>query len=906
LTKRFRRAIPNVNDPPKMAGANHLWAQFGLVMNKGKHMRLSRPSLSRLALSCLAGVSVGALATSAFAQTTPAPAAEPETEVVVITATKRETTLQATPVAVSVTTADTIAKAQVRDLNDIQTLVPSLRVSTNQSSTNATFTIRGFGNGANNAGIEPSVAIFIDGVYRSRAGAAIGDLPNIQRVEVLRGPQSTLFGKNASAGVISIVTREPKFEFGGSAELSYGNFNAIVAKGDITGPLGENAAGALSFGYNSRDGYVDNLFTGESLNDRNRYNIRGDLLITPNDKLKVRMIADYDALNESCCAVVNVLSGPASGAIKFIGGQLVENSPFSDTVRYDIPQINEIENKGVSLQVDYEFGKLAFTSISSYRNSHSDADGDVDFTTAALASVPQIQDIDTLTQEFRLASDYDGPVNFLLGAYLFKEKIDQTSAVIYGRDFRNYVSVLTQARPTLDLLEVLTGNAPGSFQRAGTGTTERFGIENDAQSIFGTVDFKLSDKVTLTGGFNYTRDRKKAFTDVTSTDVFAGVDLNDALARLAAFQNGAGVNPNAATLAFFRSAVAPIAGIQCPVGSQVNCNPLLGFTAVQFQRPFLNIPNAVESGRSNDSDTTYSARIAWEINDNFNAYASYATGFKATSFNLSRDSRPSATDFTPGNPITNPPPSRIRTAGLALPNLQTGSRFAGPEEATVMEIGLKARFPRGAFNLTIFDQEIKGFQSNAFTGTGFQLANAGTQSTQGVEFDATYRPIRPLVLTIAATYLDPLFDDFKGGTYGDYSGLVPAGISEWTVNAAATYTQALANGGRITYRADYFWNTETQLIQGLNLNSAAQFPNNPAGRNAANLRAAEPYTFQPISLNAGISYTTANGLEFTVWGRNITDERFLTTIFDSVAQDGSISGYPSPPRTYGVSAKYIF
>jgi iron complex outermembrane recepter protein len=334
-------------------------------------------------------------------------------------------------------------------------------------------------------------------------------------------------------------------------------------------------------------------------------------------------------------------------------------------------------------------------------------------------------------------------------------------------------------------------------------------------------------------------------------------------------------------------------------------NPLLAFRGIQFQRPRLNSPNSVENGRTNDEGTTYSARIAWEINDNFNAYASYATGFKASSINLSRDSAPSFADFIPGNPSTNPAPSRIRSAGLALTNLQAGSRSAGPEEATVIEIGVKARFPKGAFNLTIFDQTIDGFQSNAFTGTGFILANAGTQSTRGVEFDATYRPIRPLVLTFAMTYLDPLYDDFKGGVYGDYSGLTPAGISEITLNTSATYVQPLANGGRITYRADYFWNTETQLSQGLNLNSATAIPN-VALRNAANLRAAEPYTTQPIALNASVGYATGTGWEFTAWARNLTDERYLTTIFDSVAQDGSISGYPSTPRFYGVSAKYVF
>jgi iron complex outermembrane recepter protein len=549
------------------------------------------------------------------------------------------------------------------------------------------------------------------------------------------------------------------------------------------------------------------------------------------------------------------------------------------------------------------------------------------YTSAALALVPQIQDIDTLTQEFRLTSNYDGPVNFLLGGYLFKEKMDQTSAVVYGKDFRKFAIASAGAGGALiPTIEALTGNAPGSFFAAGTGTTESFALENDAQSIFANIDFKLSERLTLSGGFNYTRDAKKSQLNVVATDPFAYVDL-DALGQTPfgrqVFIGGATPVVLGQVLGLGRAATAAevaaanpavVAGIQTSLFNAFNANPaannpLLGFKGLQFQPPRLNVPNAVESGRTKDSGTSYSARLAWEINDNFNAYASYATGFKASSINLSRDSAPSISDFIPGNPITNPAPSRIRTAGLAVVNLRAGSRLAGPEESTVMELGLKARFPKGAFNLTIFDQQIDGFQSNTFTGTGFILANAGKQSTKGVEFDATYRPIRPLILTYAATYLDPLYDDFKGGAYGDYTGRTPAGIAEFTYNASATFIQPLANDNRITYRADYFWTSETQLSQGLNLNPASAFPNTPAGvaaRNAANLKAAEPYTYQPISLNASITFATSNGWEFSAWSRNLTDERYLTTIFDSVAQDGSISGYPSPPRTYGVSVKHIW
>src|SRR5688572_15552702 len=153
--------------------------------------------------------------------------AEDEGNTIIVTATKREQTLQEIPLAVSVVTAETIERAQIRDLKDLSTVVPSLRVNQQASATNTNFIIRGFGNGANNPGIEPSVGVFVDGVYRSRSAAQIGDLPDIQRIEVLRGPQSTLFGKNASAGVISIVTQKPQFEFGGSAEVTYGNYDAI-------------------------------------------------------------------------------------------------------------------------------------------------------------------------------------------------------------------------------------------------------------------------------------------------------------------------------------------------------------------------------------------------------------------------------------------------------------------------------------------------------------------------------------------------------------------------------------------------------------------------------------------------------------------------------------------------------
>lgn len=283
----------------------------------------------------LAGVAALAVPTVAVAQDAEVADEEvvEDSNVIIVTATKREQTLQEVPVAVSVTTAETIERAQVRDLKDLQTLVPSLKVSQLQSSANTNFLIRGFGNGANNAGVEPSVGVFVDGVYRSRTASQITDLPDVQRVEVLRGPQSTLFGKNASAGVISIVTKEPEFEFGGLVDVSYGNFDAIVAKGLVTGPITDSVAFSLSGGLNKRDGYFDDLGTGNKSNERDRWFTRGQLLFDNGGPLRVRVIGDYDKIDEICCGVVNLRRSAASNAILAVGGQISDpNDPFADVI----------------------------------------------------------------------------------------------------------------------------------------------------------------------------------------------------------------------------------------------------------------------------------------------------------------------------------------------------------------------------------------------------------------------------------------------------------------------------------------------------------------------------------------------------------------------------------------------
>ncbi|NQY04213.1 MAG: TonB-dependent receptor plug domain-containing protein, partial [Halieaceae bacterium] len=288
----------------------------------------------------------------------------PMLEEVIVTAAKREQTLQEVPIAVSVVSGQQIEQAQVLDIKDLQTLVPSLRVTQLQSSANTNFIIRGFGNGANNAGIEPSVGVFIDGVYRSRVGSALADLPNVERIEVLRGPQSTLFGKNASAGVINVVTAAPDLdEFSGSIGGTVGNYDQYIVKGDVTGPITDNMAFSLFGSTNQRDGYYDNDELGTEQNELDRWNARGQLLWLPTDRLQARLIFDAESVDEVCCGVANLVDGPTGDAVRALGGNLESNAPFAYSGFYDFDPTNEIDTSGVSLQFDYDWDDITLTSI---------------------------------------------------------------------------------------------------------------------------------------------------------------------------------------------------------------------------------------------------------------------------------------------------------------------------------------------------------------------------------------------------------------------------------------------------------------------------------------------------------------------------------------------------------------
>lgn len=772
-------------------------------------------------------------------------------EEVIVTAAKRQQTLQEIPIAVSVVTAESIEQSQVLDIKDLQTLVPSLRVTQLQGSAQTNFIIRGFGNGANNPGIEPSVGVFIDGVYRSRVGSALADLPKLERVEVLRGPQSTLFGKNASAGVINVVTAKPDLAGpSGSVGVTLGNYNQRIVKGNFTGPLSDNVAFSVSGSMNQRDGYYDNLALDTEQNEINRWNMRGQLLWNPSDRMEVRFIADADGLDEQCCGVANLQNGPTGAVVQALGGNLVPDAPFAYEGFYDFDPQNRIDTQGLSMQIDYDFDSFTLTSISALRKLEQFDTGDVDYTSARLVSPDAANErdtvIDTFTQEVRLTSATDGPLQWMVGAFYFTEELSTEGAFGYGDQFRDYADFLIQGATggalNLATVEAIYGVPAGLSFGEGQGfPSESYTLDDDTLSLFAQVDYDITDAMTLTVGVNYTESDKTASANLVSTDVFATL----------------------------------------PFGG----TPFAGLQPLQFLPPFLNFGNPavdgnnVEDGKTNDDDITYTLRLAYDLTQNINVYAGVSTGFKATSWNLSRDSRPFAADVP-----------ALGAAGLLPPNIVSGTRWAGPEESTVFELGLKAEFDTVSVNLAVFNQEIEGFQQNLFTGTGFSLLNAGKQSTDGLEFDLNWAPTDGLRVSFAATWLDPLYDEFdggsclRGGVTVACTGQQPAGIPELSTNTSATYNFNI--GSAMSYaRIEHVYEDEVQVVDNIDPSVASREIN---------------------MFNASFGMTFSNGVELNLWGRNLNGDEYILSAFNSVAQAGSLSSYPNQPRTYGATLKYSF
>jgi iron complex outermembrane receptor protein len=486
------------------------------------------------------GVSIIALAVpmSAHAQAADEDQAAPvrehaQIDEIVVTARRREEPLQDVPAAITVLSGDFLSKTNTTSVADIAKFAPSISFqSYNPRNTN--LNIRGLGNnvGVANDGLDPGVGFYVDGVYYSRPGSTAIDLIDIERIEVLRGPQGTLYGRNTTAGAISVTTALPSFAPEVRAEASLGNYDLRQAKASVNIPaIDDVLAFRVSGAVTERDGTVNNSLSGESVNDVESRLVRAQMLMRPSADVSIRVIGDYSRQTPNCCAqaladIVTPANGRDFRAIAALFGYTPVIDPYSRQVVNDAPFTIDNRTGGVSAQVDYELPEALLTSVTAWRFWKYDPQTDTDFTpldafTRAQINVDQRQ----FTQEIRLASTGARTIDYVLGGYYYREEIDTVSDFGYGNAAT--ALFLSPALPSILL------------QGIDKIDTNRYLTESLA--AFGSMTFNVTDRLSLTGGLRYSHDDKRGS---YSAVVVGGTPLVGPLSPLAA-SRAAIVSPGA-------------------------------------------------------------------------------------------------------------------------------------------------------------------------------------------------------------------------------------------------------------------------------------------------------------------------------------------------------------------------
>ncbi len=579
---------------------------------------------------------------------------------IIVTATRRNEALSDVPLAVSAVTAERLEYSGASDIRQLNQLSPSLLVSsTGSESVGAVARIRGIGTVGDNPGLESSVGLFIDGVYRSRTGLGFTELGPLDRIEVLRGPQGTLFGRNTSAGLISVITARPLFTPMAAGEVSIGNYGMRRLEGSATGPVGGSVAARLDAVTMKRDGFIEDAISGRDFNDRNRWLLRGQALFEPNDDLSVRLIADYSHRDEECCAAVflptrDVVASGAGGvttqpstiaAIERGLGAVIDEDSFERNTsitpgrNYD----NEVDDGGLSGELVYDLGRAELTSLTAYRVNDLVRGQDLDYNRLDIL----FRDSDgsagnrfrTFTQELRLQGEaFGGRLDWLAGGYFADEKLRARDNLSYGADYASYANCLVAASfgvrdharaARADLADMLQsgrrGRDPAAASRrsaAGARGLARLGA-------FAAPMFTNSGFFNLATGSARPKPRRL----LTQDEFDQKTQLGAVHAQHLRVADGLDVTLGArytrerktldadltdgnAVCTFFAAAIAGLQGLPCVLPSA----PGGAFR--------------IDDSRS-EGKLSGTAILSYKFSD-FLTYASYSRGYKAGGFNLDR------------------------------------------------------------------------------------------------------------------------------------------------------------------------------------------------------------------------------------------------------------------------------
>ncbi len=618
-------------------------------------------------------------------------------EEIVVTSQKREQRLSEVPIAVSVLGSDAIERSQAPNIESLQTLIPSVSFRKGTTSANSAITIRGIGTISFSGAAEPSVSTVVDGVVLGRSGQAFADLYDLDRLEVLRGPQGTLFGKNASAGVVNITTRRPSSELEGYIDATLAEDNEWRVRGRVSGPLSDNVNASLTVTKSEFAGNITNVFNNRTVNGYDRQGLRAMVEFTPSDSFSVLAIYEHSEADDDCCADLEVLpSGrnPASAAAPDSNG-IVNGVADLDMGQRRIDHDFEtrmLDNTDAwSIEINKDFENVTFTSITAYRNWENTEFREGDFTSIGGTSdqpvfgVPfQLHDDGTRTwdqfsQEFRLSGPEGERLFYQVGFYYFN--LDQEADFTRNASCQNNGG---QNQSILDANPSLTCNSNDIVGATGFSSVD---IENWA--LFGQGSYELiEDELTLIFGARYTDDTVSFDHRRVSLDPFG--------------RQGVGVRP-----------ALP--------------NSQFGEASGGFATDFAN-----ESG---NTDFSFKAGLQYNMQEYGVLYATYAQGYKGPAFNVF---------YNMG-----------RNDELPIDQESSDSYEIGYKYASAdLVVNLAAYYTDiSGFQANNFD--------NSTGVTITRLTNAGDVSTKGIELDVLWNPTEFFTLTAAAAWNDAQIEEFN-------------------------------------------------------------------------------------------------------------------------------------------------
>ncbi len=786
-------------------------------------------------------------------------------ETVTVTARRRVEDVQSIPVAVSVVSAQTLDNAGAYNLSKVAQLQPTLQFFT-QNPRNTSVNIRGIGAplGLTNDGIEQGVGVYVDQVYYNRVAATTLDFVDISQIEVLRGPQGTLYGKNTTAGAINVTTKAPNFEaFEGKAEFSAGNLNLKQAKVSISAPLADDLAFRLSASHTTRRGAIWNVTTNQWINGQDNLGLRGVLAWRASEALDLTFSADFnlqDAPNSY--GQVYVRTGLTQKALNRQYASLAQafnykvpsTNGFDRLADIDAPLKARSELGGASVRAEWKLGTGQITSVSSWRYWDWQPRNDRDYTGLPItpnSNNPTHQN--QYTQEVRYNYDADN-YDFVVGAFGFYQGLHTKGLESNGP---------AASRWTLNPGNVAVG-APG----CATPTTRACNpavlnnltaqnditLKNTSAAIFGKLNYKLTDALTVSPGIRFNYDEKKG----SYSSIITGT-ASDGTRQLVLFT---GPYANDAWIVEERGVRAP-----------------------QFYTPNLAKLNV-----------SYDLNVAYKIDPDLLVYGTYAKTFKTAGINLNGLPADAA-----GTPI------------LAAATIK-------PESENHFEVGAKSQFldRRVTLNVTGFWTNIKNYQANVNNAAlglvrGY-LANAGEVQVRGVETDLQVLITDGLTAYTSGAYTDhqylsfvdaPCPPELSGGNTGtpisapgtpggnspancNISGQWLPGISKWALSWGGEYSTPFAIATK-----------SGSVFLGYDASYRSKFSSN-ASRSA--YTDVDGYALH----NFRLGFRADDGFNLSLWVRNAFDQDYYEQLIVTPSNNGLIVGQPADPRTYGLTVGFKF